>query len=103
MIQIKHSKTGKGSVIFNDDKPLILIRGEDWTFYDCKITVHSPAKEIQRELVKMALTDPRIHAIRQSILMLGVEHAFYYTDIFRNATVKQTEKDMEKWLFGSLK
>lgn len=97
MITIKHSKTGKGSVIFNDDTPLILIRGNDWTFYECKITVHSPSKEVQRELVRMALTNPRIDAIRKSILMLGVDHAFDYTDTFLYATIKQTEEDMDKW------
>lgn len=98
MIQIKKSKTGKGSVIFNDDNPLILIRGNDWTFYDSKITVHSPTKELQRELVKMALTDPRLYAIRHGILMLGIIYAFDYTDTFRNASIKQTEEDIEKWV-----
>lgn len=103
MLTVKHSKTGKGSVIFNDSEPLILIRGNDWTFYKCKITIHDPDKSIQRELVKMALKDPRIHAIRQEILMLGIDHAFCYTDTFQHSSIKQTEEFMEKWGCEDLK
>ncbi|QBO62221.1 hypothetical protein G2248_00066 [Escherichia phage vB_EcoM_G2248] len=91
MISIKHSPTGKGSVIFNDDKPLILIRNGDWTLHDTRVTIHSPPKEIQLELVRIALTDKHKEAVGYSLLKLGVDFPFEYTLTFREQSVKLTE------------
>lgn len=97
MIKIKHSEKGSGSVIFNDNDPLILIRGDDWTFYKTKITVHSPPKELQRELVRLALTEQDREKTNDRLFKLGVEYPFEYTVRFREQSIKFTEMIMAEF------
>lgn len=97
MIRIEHSKTGKGSVIFNDQTPLILIRNGNWTFCQGKYTVLNAPKEIHRELVKIALTcGDRLDKILYQIQELGADHEFEYCAPFRGSSIKLAEREVNE-------
>lgn len=94
MIEIRHSPTGKGSVIFHDEKPIILIRGGNWTLRDSKIDVIAPEGELRKDLVRIAIAC-KPHEVEPAIIKLGVDYPFMYrVSCFLDTSVKQAELDM---------
>ena len=100
MIHVQHSKTGKGSVIFDDDTPLIVIRGNDWTFHLSSVTVYNPPKEVQKGMIRLAFETKLAKTrntpfIKDGVEKLGIDHSFLYTfGVFKDDSINKAENDL---------